>query len=91
MTGIDQEGFFVAYAFSPRQGNFSNGAYHLVTPEAFRSGRLVRNAGDALCKPRKRFWGLERANAEASCAACLRIAARLAEANVSPNHSHQPH
>ena len=49
----------VRYAFSPRQGASSGGQYHAVISEPIAAGRYARKAGDALCRPRRAFWGLE--------------------------------
>jgi hypothetical protein len=66
----------VRYAFTRRQGASSNGGYHLVLDQPLNAGRLQRKAGDALCKPRSKFWGLDvgSATADASCPTCLRRA-----------------
>jgi hypothetical protein len=67
----------VAYAYSRREGANSLGNYHLVLDQPLSSGRLHRNTHDALCKPARRFWGLEpRSEASANCPSCLRLADR---------------
>jgi len=67
----------VVYAFSRREGARSNGGYHLRLDEPLNAGRLRRSQGDALCDPRRDWWGLERRpNAEATCPRCLGLAAR---------------
>lgn len=68
----------VLYAFNPRQGPSSNGSYHLILDQPLDAGRLHRKTGDALCKPRSKFWGLEQGDnrARANCPACLRLADR---------------
>lgn len=64
----------------------SMGANHVVLDEPLSIGRLRREAGDALCIPRRRFRNLDvhegetvrRASGETvSCAACLQSAERL--------------
>lgn len=81
----------VGYAYSPRQTATPIGAYHLVTLERLEAGRITRDAGDALCKPARRFWGLERHPSfeknGADCKRCREIAARL---NLSLLTSAQP-
>jgi hypothetical protein len=77
---LDQEQVTTAhveYAFSRREGANSLGNYHLVLDQPLHSGRLHRDTHDALCKPRRRFWGLEpRPKAQADCPRCLLAAAR---------------
>ncbi|MBO0871819.1 MAG: hypothetical protein J2P19_00340 [Pseudonocardia sp.] len=74
----------VEYAFNPRQGNRSNGAYHLVLAERLDSGRFHRDAGDALCRPRRKFWGLYEGNdSRADCKRCVELAARHGVAEVA--------
>lgn len=69
----------VRYAFNPRQGAMSNGAEHAVLDQPLHAGQLHRKAGDALCKPRGRFWGLEPCRAErVTCTRCLALAERHA-------------
>ncbi|MFX4226346.1 MAG: hypothetical protein ACFHHU_00220 [Porticoccaceae bacterium] len=51
-------GLTVECAYSPRQGPASGGKDHIVLLNAFSQGRLKRAKGDALCKPRGKFWGL---------------------------------
>lgn len=70
----------LAYAGHATTGNYSGGAHLIVTSDMTR-GRLVRQAGDALCKPAARFWGLEpepeRSLKTVSCKRCKEIAERL--------------
>ena len=47
----------VAAAMNPSDRGSSAGADHAMLMELYSSGRLVREAGDALCQPRGRFWG----------------------------------
>lgn len=48
------------YAYSPRQGPNSRGRTHIVLDTAVQVGRMRRRCGDALCKPRDKFFGLSR-------------------------------
>lgn len=78
------DGHGVAYAYNPGQGPSSNGAYHLVAKAPIQSGRLRRAPGDALCKPARRFWGLDGGRTEADfnsrpCARCAELRLRLQE------------
>jgi hypothetical protein len=48
-----------AYAYSPRERTASQGGYHIIVPQdGMKFGKAVRNKGDAICKPAKKFWGL---------------------------------
>jgi hypothetical protein len=68
----------VSYAYTLRQSDRSNGGDHYVTHEPLNVGRLHRQPGDALCKPHRKFWGLEPTRRDvATCKRCLEIAARL--------------
>lgn len=69
----------VRYAFNRREGAQSNGTYHAVLDQPLHAGRLHRDAGDALCRPRNKFWGLERSSAgqPVTCRRCLELAQRL--------------
>jgi hypothetical protein len=66
----------VRYAFNRSQGASSNGKYHLVLDQPLHAGRLNREKGDALCKPRSKFWGLDRGSPRAvvDCPVCLQRA-----------------
>ena len=68
----------VRYAFNRRQGGAYNGKYHLVLNRPLSAGRLTRRAGDALCKPSNKFWGLEKGSeyAAVDCPTCLQRAER---------------
>lgn len=72
-----EHGYHVAYAYSPRENVGSNGSTHIITERAFSEGRMVREAGDALCKPSGKFWGLRETERAARCRRCLSIAERL--------------
>jgi hypothetical protein len=71
----------VAYAYNPHENTGSNGSYHITLKEPLRAGRLKREAGDALCKPAREFWGLDEREpgTMATCLKCLETAERLAE------------
>ena len=76
------DGYRVAYAYSPRENVGSTGKYHLIATERIAHGPLVREPGDALCKPARKFWGLDgRRTAEDferhGCARCREIRDRL--------------
>lgn len=65
-----------AYAYSPREGgnsgSYSPGALHYVMDRPIAEGRLSRDSGDALCKPRNKFWGLHKdPGRSVNCKACL--------------------
>ena len=68
----------VEYAYNPRQGAMSNGSHHAVLDQPLHAGRLHREAGDALCKPARRFWGLEVGHdlANVDCRRCVEMLAR---------------
>lgn len=50
----------VEHAYTPRETAMYGGADHVVVDEEIRIGRLVRQPGDALSRPRTKFWGLSR-------------------------------
>ena len=70
-----------AYAYSPRENDGSSGKYHVVTQVPLEAGRLRRAAGDALCKPARKFWGLDARSFERfqtyPCKRCKALAERL--------------
>lgn len=68
----------VGYAYSPRQGGRSTSSNHAVLDQPLKAGRLTRDQGDALCRPRRKFWGLESVDAEreVTCPDCKARAAR---------------
>lgn len=79
---LTADGYGVAYAYTPRQGPSSNGTYHLVVQAPLQAGRLRREPGDALCKPARRFWGLDGGRTEADfdsrpCATCSTLRGRI--------------
>lgn len=66
------------YAYQPRQGARSVSHSHAVLDQPLKAGRLVRDTGDALCRPRRDFWGLESVKDEHSvtCPRCVARAER---------------
>ena len=48
----------IAHAYTAQETGSYGGADHIVVDEPVRSGRLSREPGDALSRPRKKFWGL---------------------------------
>jgi hypothetical protein len=71
----------VAHAYTPRETGGYGGRDHIVVDEFVSHGRLWRVAGDALCKPRGKFWGLHPVDAgrPPTCKRCVAIAGRWAE------------
>jgi len=69
------------YAYVSNQGPNSRARTHLVTDSPIVSGRLRRAAGDALCKPRSKFYHLshecQEQPKERLCPRCVEIAERL--------------
>lgn len=81
------EGYTIAYAYSPRENVGSGGRCHLITTAALEVGRLKRAPGDALCKPRKQFWGLDGGRTPEDfetygCVRCSAIRDRLAATSI---------
>ena len=71
----------LAHAFTPNESGGYGGADHIVISHAFTLGQLDRQAGDALCKPKRKFWSLQSVVADGHrriCNACLRRAQKLA-------------
>lgn len=68
----------VEYAFQPREGARSAGGYHAILDQPLTAGRLVRERGDALCRPRRKFWGLAPGNdtGQPTCPPCKDRVAR---------------
>jgi hypothetical protein len=52
----------------------STGRNHAVLNTPIRRGRLIRQKGDALCKPLAKFWGLESVlhDCDITCPVCLK-------------------
>lgn len=64
-------------SYHPRDRGNAHGANHLVLSSKYVKGRLRREAGDALCKPATKFWGLyAEPDRKPTCKACLAVAAR---------------
>lgn len=79
--------FHYAHAYTPRETGSYGGGTHLIADRSFKLGRLEREAGDALCKPARKFWGLTETDWKPSqdwtphvCPDCAAKAARLATA-----------
>lgn len=50
----------IEHAYTPRETATYGGADHIVVDEPVRVGRLRRETGDTLARPRAKFWGLTR-------------------------------
>ncbi len=48
----------VAHAYTAQETATYGGADHIVVDGPVRIGRLVREPGDALSRPKRKFWGL---------------------------------
>src|SRR5690606_35220513 len=70
---VKSPSFYPAYAYSPRQGAMTIARTHAALTDSFQQGRFRREQGDALCKPRNRFWGLEPTEdyREVDCPTCV--------------------
>jgi len=68
----------VGYAYQLRQSDRSIARDHAVLDQALTAGRLTRDQGDALCRPRRKFWGLESVTGErtVTCPGCADRAER---------------
>lgn len=79
----------IAHAYTPRETALYGGADHVVVEEEVRVGRIHRVQGDALCKRRGRFWGLNRGGEDhvPSCRRCIEIAERAIAAPESAKTS----
>jgi hypothetical protein len=67
----------VAHAYTPNEQASYGGGFHLMLQDDLVSGRLRRRAGDALCKPASKFWGLHEDSVYCplpSCTRCLDLA-----------------
>jgi hypothetical protein len=65
------------YAYNPRQGACSIAREHAILDQPINSARFRRDTGDALCKPRRAFWGLNPGSTnKVSCPRCLELAER---------------
>lgn len=70
----------VEHAYPPRPGAFTQGGDHIILDQELFVGRLHRKTQDALCKPARKFWGLDgglRQLATANCKVCLARQDRL--------------
>lgn len=66
-----------AYAYGPRPRPSPHARYHAVLDRPLVAGRFRREAGEALCKPATRFWGLALVTtAPVTCPRCLELAER---------------
>lgn len=93
----------MAYAWPMRPSSLRCiGAHHITVTEELHDGRLHRQPGDALCKPRAKFWGLDphegenrrREGQPFDCLACARLNERLhlvSEDEVVARPSSDPH
>jgi hypothetical protein len=64
--------------YNPSDRGSSKTGNHMVLDEPLHVGRLVRKAGDPLCKPAKSFWGLTGPkNRPIDCHHCVKQALRL--------------
>jgi hypothetical protein len=70
----------VAHAYTPNEQATYGGGDHLLLQQPLVMGRLRREAGDALCKPARRFNHLMEVSPRSSplpnCKHCLRLAPR---------------
>lgn len=48
----------IAHAYTAQETGSYGGADHIVVDEPVHIGRLKREAGDALSRPARKFWGL---------------------------------
>lgn len=71
----------VAHAYTPSETATYGGADHVVVDEPVRIGRLKRDPGDALSRPRRKFWGLSRVENDRlpTSVADIRVAERIVE------------
>jgi hypothetical protein len=76
----------IEHAYTPRETAMYGGADHIVVDEEIRIGRLVRTSGDALSRPRAKFWGLsgvEQGRLPTSLAD-IKIAERIVASSTKP-------
>lgn len=64
-------------AYHPMDTGTLAGGGHVVVQDDLHVGRLHRAKGDALCKPRGKFWGLGAHRDKPDCKRCVEIALRL--------------
>jgi hypothetical protein len=82
-------GVHLEYAYAGNSAGSNHGKHHVVLDADLRAGRLVRVKGDALCRPRKSFWGLYGGNhvdlTAPDCVLCAkRYAALLSKGAICP-------
>lgn len=72
----------VAHAYTPTETAMYGGADHIVVDEPIRIGRLARGPGDALSRPKHKFWGLSRVEEDRlpTSLADIKIAERIVAA-----------
>jgi len=73
----------VAHAYTAQETATYGGADHIVVDEPVRIGRLVRERGDTLSRPRRKFWGLHEVEEDRlpTSIADIRIAERIVSSN----------
>ena len=77
MSEQNKIGLSLAHAYTPNEQASYGGGEHLVVDHAVVLGRIKRDAGDALCKPRHKFWGLGQVDrAYKLCRRCRELAER---------------
>lgn len=69
----------IAHAYTPNEQASYGGGDHLVVEAPLDAGRIHRQRGDALCRPRHKFWGLTATEfrGQRLCPKCVAIATRL--------------
>jgi len=78
-TDVVLPGVAIAHAFTPRETATFGGRDHVIVLGDFVRPRFKRKNGDALCRPRSKFWGLEQVDDPKSrrpCPKCMRLAWR---------------
>jgi len=71
--------WYVAHAYTAQETATYGGADHIVVDEPIRIGRLAREPGDALSRPKRKFWGLHKVEKDRlpTSVADIRIAERI--------------
>lgn len=71
----------VAHAYTPSETATYGGADHVVVDDHVTIGRLKREPGDALSRPRRKLWGLHAVEEDRlpTSVADIRIAERIVE------------
>ena len=69
----------IEHAYTPHETASYGGADHIITDEPIHIGRLRRKPGDALSRPRTKFWGLSHVEEERlpTARADIKIAERI--------------